>query len=190
VRAILKQKTDPTHRRLDDAYGQIDLASFAGYALFLRAHTLSYGILAAKDFADPALSTSVRAVHALLSRDLDVLRVENDAQTDSMAEIHFDTPLHPLGVHYVLAGSHFGKRVLLKRWSRSDDARVLAAGAYLDTNILSDDWPSVLEALVEIPENTPEVDAVIDSALWTFNLFGSCLKTVSGASLEGACGPA
>lgn len=186
VRAALKTRTDPTHRRLDDAFGHVNLATFSGYALFLRVHERSYAALSEMAHADRALSTLVSAVHPLLQQDLKSLGIKAHAAHATGAV----PALHPLGVRYVLAGSHFGKRVLLKRWSRSEDVRVLRAGTYLDSDLLRDDWPSVLSALSYVPPDAPDADAIVDSALWTFNLFGTCLKDMQGADMEAACGSA
>ncbi len=183
VRTAIKTQTDPTHRRLDDAFGQLDLASFAGYTTFLRAHHHAYAALSKVFQAQGGLSKTILAVQQLLERDLSRLRVQPSAP----APTEHRAAMHPLGAHYVLAGSHFGKRVLLKRWSRSADARVLASACYLKSDLLQNDWRGVLDALSETSSNSPDAAAIIESAQWTFELFGISLTRARESGLEVSC---
>jgi len=184
VRDVLKKQTDPTHRRLDDAFSEINLATMAGYALFLRTHYLAYSALRSPASCDAALSKTVVEAQSHLEADLSCLGVDaaNPPPRSTVPR------LHAFGIHYVLAGSHFGKRVLLKRWSRSEDSRVLQAGAYLNSDILREDWKPVLGALECVTPDSTEAAEIIDSAEWTFDLFGTCLKEAARADLETASG--
>lgn len=186
MRALLKQRTSETHRRLDDAFGELDLTTFDGYALFLSAHQRAYAALEASGVTDKGLRSTLEAVHGLLKQDLSALGipVATPDRTNASAIVH------PLGTHYVLAGSHFGKRVLLKRWSRSKDERVLASAHYLKGETLREDWSSVLAALSETPSDEAAANAIVDGALSTFNLFGKSLKEAANAELEPRFEPA
>lgn len=186
MRALLKQRTSETHRRLDDAFGGLDLTTLRGYTLFLSAHQRAYAALEASDMADASLRSTLHIVHDLLRRDLSTLGVP----VATVESANTGASGHPLGVHYVLAGSHFGKRVLLKRWSRSKDERVLSSAHYLKGETLREDWSSILAALAEIPPDDATADAVIHGALLTFNLFGKSLKEAADTEMEPRFEPA
>ena len=186
MRALLKQQTNETHRRLDDAFGELDLRTYGGYTLFLRAHQRAYAALEASPITDVRLRATLETVHGLLKQDLSTLGLPAATPGKGAA----DASAHPLGTHYVLAGSHFGKRVLLKRWSRSEDERVLASAQYLRGDALQKDWPIVLAALSEISPDGPTAEAVITGALSTFNLFGDSLTESAKMRMEERYEPA
>ena len=177
MRAILKTGTRQIHEQVDDAFSTLDLADYHDYSVFLNAHFRAYSTLCHHHPDQTPLGDALRDLRCLLARDLQSLGAANTiVQTQKMP-----STLHPLGIGYVIGGSHFGKRVLQKRWSKSTDTRVLHAGRYLDTHLLKELWMTMLVAL-NAEQN--EVPAIIESATATFALFFKSLTDAKAASTK------
>jgi heme oxygenase len=76
---------------------------------------------------------------------------------------------HASGVDYVLAGSHFGAAMLVKRLERSADPRVRGATHYLSGGHLRSIWPHVVEDLAAL--DPKGLQAATVAAGWTFAIF-------------------
>ena len=185
MRERLKQETDAVHRRLDDAFSLLDLSNPEDYRVFLAANADAYRAVLDALPPENALAETIGGLHALLLGDIAALTGEAHRR-----QLHKtpDTP-HSLGVQYVLAGSHFGKRVLTKRWSKSQDARVLAAGAFLANDVLPAMWPTTLKMLDDIDPKNDEANVIVYSAHGTFSIFHDSLNQHSTQRVDPLSGP-
>ncbi|MEM8750667.1 MAG: biliverdin-producing heme oxygenase [Pseudomonadota bacterium] len=174
MRRTLREKTARSHARVDAAYSQLDLADEADFARFLQAHHLAYRHLQSL-FAEQS-DLNLAEIVLLLERDLTEMR----APVLRADQASLPSPDNRLGCLYVLAGSHFGKRVLLKRWSRSSCAAVKRAGHYLNSDLLAAAWPGVVEQLAGIPDGALWNYVIVNSADRTFQLFYEALQFVIG----------
>lgn len=168
VRHFLRERTRPAHERTDDAFTTLDLSERGDYGSFLASHYLAYSVLEPVFAADLPVEARPPVMTGFLAEDLAILGVD---MPDAMAG-GFDGDA--LGAAYVIAGSNFGKRVLLKRWSRSTDPAVLAAGRYLGSPALTEYWP-VLNGVIDGAEDCERLAAGADA---TFQLFERCLAQV------------
>lgn len=167
ARFHLRDSTRAEHERTDAAFSALDLAQRDDYRVFLTSHLLAYRSL--EPVFGAALSDALRppSMAGFLADDLRALDV---------AEPEMDGPVfdgNALGAAYVVAGSHFGKRVLSRRQGRSDDDVVRSAGHYLGSSALKTYWPVLLQ---EIEQASPdELERLADGASAAFTLFADCL---------------
>lgn len=168
MRALLKTRTQQIHDTVDAAFSTLDLTSRAGYCQFLSAHFLAYSTLAR---GNAALSSSIgdatTQLRDLLAADLGTLGVESPGSDGA----GLAPALHPLGVGYVIGGSHYGKRVLQKRWSKSADSTVQATSLYLGSDLPARVWVATLAGLDHVDSGAEAAREIIDSAIATFDLF-------------------
>ncbi len=172
LRDRLKKDTDDVHRRLDDAVSELDLSQPEQYRLFLATNADAYGAVLSALPRKSALATQIAGLRSLMLTDLHALTGEHHRSAHKSPA----QTAHPLGVQYVLAGSHFGKRVLTKRWSKSADPRVLAAGSFLHNDVLGALWPLTLSALEKINPQDDEANVIVRSAASTFDIFYAGLR--------------
>ena len=176
MRSQLKQWTTKTHARLDQRMSMLVLADRADYTAFLRTHQAAYAILLRGVPSQHWFSATLCCALADLSADLGQLGVD-PMQLDGLTP---KTDIHPLAIAYVIAGSHFGKHVLRRRWSRSDDDLVLSAGAYLSNRALKDAWARLMAEFETISAPEQAVRQLGPDADGVFALFMDCLARAQG----------
>ncbi len=172
MRLQLKQWTSATHDQLDQRMSMLILTDLGDYAVFLRTHHAAYAVLLETLPARHWMYAPIHNALADLSADLAQIGVK------PMLPVRLEPRcnIHPLAVAYVVAGSHFGKHVLHRRWARSTDRAVLSAGAYLASDGLKQAWHRLMRAFDTItapeqllPQLGPDADRV-------FGLFRDCLE--------------
>jgi|GEM_PF-793733 len=173
ARHHLRSATRETHERTDAAFSTLDLADAGDYAVFLGSHWLAYSALEPAFAATLPMAQRPPAMAALLAADLRALDVAAPALT--VPAFTGDA----LGAAYVVAGSHFGKRVLARRQGRADSDGMRAATAYLASPALAEYWP-VLQAAIEGagPDERARMTAGADAA---FALFAECLTKIAAS---------
>ncbi len=167
MRTKLKQHTAAAHQRVDQAVSTLSLAHRASYITFLRTHQLAYRALLPALPADNWVSSILRRVLTTLNQDLDIMDVPGLPRP----MIGLRDPIHPLGVAYVVCGSHFGKRILRRRWSLSRDPQVRAAGAYLSCDELKAGWLRFLHDIEALTDPANDLKLLAADADRTFGLF-------------------
>jgi len=169
MRDALKAETQQIHETVDDAFSTLDLTKRADFAVFLTAHHLAYSALKQSCPWPSFISGELDGLQDQITADLGNLECPRASAVFRPELAIFD----PLGVGYVIGGSHFGKRVLRKRWSRTTDGRVRAADQYLNTDLLDRVWAKTITALDEPCLDDPRKEIVAASATATFELFYS-----------------
>ncbi len=171
MRSQLKQWTTKTHALLDQRMSMLVLADRSDYATFLQTHHAAYAILSMGLPSQHWISATLHCALTDLSADLGRLGVDS-MPLDGLTP---KDDIHPLAIAYVVAGSHFGKHILHRRWSRSDDDLVLSAGAYLSNTVLKDAWARLMSEFETIPTPDQAVQQLGPDADWVFVLFMACL---------------
>ena len=169
ARLHLRDVTRPTHERTDAAFSTLDLADRADYGLFLSSHWLAYSALEPVFAADLPAAIRPPAMTGMLAADLRAL----GTSPPDIAPPAFEGDA--LGAAYVVAGSHFGKRVLSRRHARSDDDRVRAAGTYLASPALAAYWPLLQDGIERATAIPGRLGHLVEGANATFALFAACL---------------
>lgn len=117
LRLRLRQDTRAAHERLDVIAGALNLARRADYVRFLSAHASAYDVLRHADRDTSALMYQrMRAAQA----DLAVLGA--DAQ-ETQPNLSVDPCIEPIGLSYVILGSHLGARQIVKQVTASSPTR-------------------------------------------------------------------
>ena len=165
ARAHLRASLADAHERVDATFSKFDLATANGASKFLTAHLVALRVL--NDTFGCSHGIDYAATKSLVEQDLILLG--RDTRNAPSFDGTFDAS-HGLGAAYVVAGSHFGKRVLLKLWSRSQDPRVLSAMNFIETDTLAQAWPDVMREIAG-QYDTPEFEATMIGAKMTFAMF-------------------
>lgn len=166
VRQFLKQETLGEHLRVDKAISQLNLAHADGLRQFLCIQNIAlHKINAAWDISG---LVDIPALIKLTERDLSVLG--GTLPNVVLRDVSYTEYLGPA---YVLAGSHFGKRVLQRRWMGASDPLVREAGAFLGTDILDQSWHPVISLLTESPITARA--RIAAAARRTFNIYFSAI---------------
>lgn len=82
----------------------------------------------------------------------------------------------PLGVRYVILGSHLGARMLQRRWRRSQLARVQAAGTFLAASASSAGWAELCDELAARDAYGDACENVVKDAHGVFDLYLTCAE--------------
>ena len=165
LRARLRAETRPEHEALDAAFGALDLSEPRDYATFLRAHH------AASTLIEPLIAPAPGRVAALVS---DIGQIGGEV-TCGFAYPALQNA-HPLGLAYVVAGSHLGAKVLRKRVESASIERFRNAKRYFALPGTAEHWQAVLDSLTNVKPT--EADAVIDGARIGFGCFAAALVFV------------
>ena len=171
LRQRLRGATAEAHARLDSRFNAVDLASLSGYRQFLEANAAALLPLesalidsgVSRIFNDwPARSRR----HAILD---DLADVDGEALPLLVPELlDFGAVL---GTMYVLEGSRFGAKFLLKTVAGSPDPQVAGATAYLRHGEGQRLWPSFLAALETHAAALDSDESAIRGARQAFELF-------------------
>ena len=166
-RSQIRCKTHFHHQRVDDLYSQLNLAERVDYTHFLTSHFIAFGALNHNHWNDLVLKKFIAENRDLLRSDL----IKLDVDVDKIPEITFGSNDCTMGVEYVLSGAHFGKQILVGRWSASADHITLSAGAYLQSNLGRALWKRFTQRLDAISLSDNEKDVIFNSACCAFDLF-------------------
>lgn len=158
----LRRDTRTAHDAVDRAFSRFDVRTVAGLGGFLGAQREVAAMLRdAMDPSDPLLDV-LRPTLDDLDHDLAVLgHVRPAAPLAPPAAPGSD---HPLARSYVWLGSRLGMRMVARRWYRSADARVAAAGRSVARLQERSDWRPVSAALDAMSGRGREADAVTHAA--------------------------
>lgn len=170
LRLCLRSVTAEAHNRLNARFTGLDLTSLAGYRQFLEAN------------AAALLPLEMALVHARVgrifpdweerSRQMAIL--DDLARTGGrFAPLPLPGPLDfggVLGAMYVLENTRLGLRVLLNTVTRSTDADVLHATAYLRHGAGHNFWQGFLDVL-ESHSATLHEQSAIDGAVRAYEMF-------------------
>jgi heme oxygenase len=167
VRQFLRRETVGEHLRVDSAVSKLDLAERDGLRRFICIHNKALRLIDASwDVSD---LIDIRALISLTEQDLSVLgTTPPKVVTESMCYTEH------LGPAYVLAGSHFGKRVLHGRWMRTSDPVVQRASSFLCTDILAQSWHQVMSVVEQSP--TAARARIAAAARRTFNIYHTVIQ--------------
>lgn len=166
----LFELTRQANEQAGSSFAMLDLAEHHDYSIFLASHYLAYSVL------EPAFASLPEAMRppvmtGLLANDLAALGIN----VPSVIPDYFDSDA--IGAAYVIAGSNFDRRTLLKRWSRSNDPVVASAGSYLGSHALVEYAP-IIHAFIENIEDEKRVSQGVYEA---FRLFERCLDHIKSA---------
>ncbi len=104
---------------------------------------------------------------SLVTADLNALRLNTEPFSSSLV----NDDLHPLGLTYVIAGSHFGNKLLLQKWATASDPCVLLAGRFLSSTAMKDYWRYFAEYLRTTLFTLTDQQRIIESAKTCFGVF-------------------
>lgn len=160
LRAVLREATAAEHGRLDAAMGTLDLSRPEDYARFLRVQLAGREPVEAW-LAAVAGTDAPPPMSPLIRTDLEALGVDAPRQTG--------TPFDPgtaegaIGTAWVLAGSHLGNRMMLRRLAERAPAGWPVA--FLSDEQMAAHWRAILPAL---STDRPDPAPAIASARATF----------------------
>ena len=182
LRLCLRSITANAHARLDAQLGALDLASLAGYRLFLEASAAALlpleADLTAARVAEIFPDWELRSRKAAILSDL--VRIGGQ-----MEPLPFRHPLDfggVLGTMYVLEGSRLGARVLLNTVKHSTDPQVLHATTFLRHGAGHHFWPSFL-AVLESQAAADHEASAIDGAVRAFAMFERAAARICGPAV-------
>ncbi len=164
LRERLRSDLAPCHDQLDRFFSDIDLATWSGLSLFLRAHRAAFAAIRPAPggrTGQPLLDTMIAAIDA----DLRHLQAPPPPLMPAL------TLTHAGAQDYVLLGSRLGSHVLRRRWQGATDPHLQGAGAYLSLPPLTDRWRAYCEAAGARPAEGTEADAELVQARLLFELF-------------------
>ncbi len=167
-RHYLKAETRAEHEALDAHFAEVDLSSEAGLALFLRMQ-----ISALKTIEPLMQSATFAAPPPQLHLAIADLAQLGHAAPDAVPFAGSNP--HPVGLIYVVAGSHFGARVLQKEWGKSTSARVQSAGSFLYSTDMKPYWAIFSETLADEPFGLEERNKICVTAKQCFATFRDAL---------------
>lgn len=165
LRVALKAETRSHHDRVDALLNPNDLSSRTGLGRFLLMQAGALSVLE-PIMDDPRYLPPPRQLD-LVKADLETLSIS--AAPFASALVTDD--LHPVGLTYVIAGSHFGNKVLKNNWAATTDPRVLLAGRFLCSVAMKDYWPRFSDYLRKSAFEPPERSRIIRSAKTCFRVF-------------------
>lgn len=171
-REILKAQTRVAHERVDRAFSRFDLSHPIGYRCFLETHytvlPACERVLALSNAATLLPDWPTRVRTRALEHDLMALGV------DTAPDMTYAEPLAfaaAFGMMYVLEGSRLGGAILASRLPANSDAIREGATQYLRHGEGLQLWSSFVATLNTSQYVCDEMNAVLASALRTFELF-------------------
>jgi heme oxygenase len=179
LRFALREGTRVSHQRTDDAFSELDLTTREGLGTYLLAQDLALSAIEpllrdAKDLPPLPLRRH------LVTKDLGALGIERPD-----VNLAFSKDAHPLGVAYVIGGSHLGGQILEQRWSQSRDPAVLGAHNFVKSAALRQYW-SGLQVFLKAPApSVATLHHVLQGADLTFDHFRHALRLVQGEMARG-----
>lgn len=165
LRERLRRGTASAHARVDALFGSCDFATEHGYATFLGAQARAWETLR------PMLDAASLERADALRRDLVELGLPVPVPWRDVALPHQLL----LGHRYVLEGSRLGSAVLLRRLFAKAPAIAERASHYLTESEKIDRWKHLSTSLQKDDANPAIAEAVIEDALFVFDLFEKSL---------------
>jgi heme oxygenase len=178
LRMMLRAGTRIEHELTEQAFEAFDVATSAGLHRFLLAHRMALETARSRTGSDARAGQEIAFM-------LDLIRTDLASLGDSAVlpiDISDSTPLHPMGVRYVLLGSRLGSQILAERVSTSPEKNLQSAGTYVSDRTLLPAWKSLLQTLEGADAAAQEGDIRM-SAAETFKLFRDAAEKVRQAVL-------
>lgn len=176
---IIRQATQTSHRRLDDALCRLNLAIPLYYESFLRSQAEAlFPIEAAldRDGVERIIPDwRARARTAALTHDLKALGIA----CDPLPMPYFRSDAEMFGAVYVLEASRMGERVMLARLAEDPESSAMNATAYLRHGFGKRFWPSFLALLENHPDVQADPTGVVHGADIAFAMFEDTLLPVT-----------
>jgi heme oxygenase len=167
TRETLRRETRVDHRRVDDAFGMLDISTYNGLATFLQAHLLA--LAAIEPIVAWLTPTELRPPQMLELLQNDLARLDmKPLPSASFSHLNYS---NPVGLSYVIAGSHLGSAFLRMTWNNTSDIRVLAAGNYRNSQKMRAYWPNLLLHFKHTNYDEEEIKLIVGGAKAAFNTF-------------------
>lgn len=169
LRDRIRSDTSMEHKRLDDCVSNLSLRSKSGLSVYLRSHLTAYNVIS-KQVKNAPDYIGKRARLAI--KDLEILG-SNSERIDFSFILG---PVEPIGLQYVIEGSHLGARILVREWALSLDDRVKAAKFFINDTSLAEPWKSTINVLKSTESNSSKSDKVVETANNCFQLFRAAFQ--------------
>jgi heme oxygenase len=181
-RECLRAATRGAHSKADHLFGCFDLADPEAYRRLLAVHQ------AVVPFCETILEASgvdalisdwpSRTRAAALAEDLAIIGAGSGSALGLASQV--DAPA-AFGMLYVLEGSRLGGAVLIRRLEANPDVNCRSAMHYFGHGEGLNLWPSFVVAFDKSPDVLGNYEAVVSSALETFELFICAARASLGA---------
>lgn len=169
LRDRIRIDTRHEHEKLDQFVSHLNLSTNIGLGTFLKSQLGAYSVIYSQ-LPNPPKYIKHRSRLAL--SDLNALGITIEGSKLNYAL----GPVDPMGVRYVVEGSHLGGRFIRKIWAQSENQRVKAAGTFLSDESLATPWKETLETLKAMDSETKQADSIVKSAIRCFELFQTSFK--------------
>lgn len=178
--SLLREKTGPSHERLDASFGSLDLARRDDLARFLAAHAIGLAPMfpVFRSFVEERLGLDCPDYPAMLAADLAALGIDADAlpsleTPDEIAPIGAEA-----GVGYVICGSRLGLAMIRQRgyWGEAEGFR----SAYMTDGRGHDAWKALVPQLRGQPATPPMAEAAQAAAMAAFDTFSAAFAASAG----------
>ncbi len=179
-RIRLRNDTALKHQEVDDLFSELDISKRQDYSVFLNANFIALKAIE-NHFSSLKCKFDVPPIQSnLLYQDICNLGEEANITQD------IDLPGLPssLGMAYVVSGAHFGSSVLLKRVSASNDAKVLSARSYLQSNDMKRYWPIVMQQIKQTIRTEADYHVLVKGALTAFNIYFDSFNLIKQENLS------
>lgn len=179
-RSRLRNDTALKHQVVDDLFSELDISKHHDYSVFLSANYIALKAIE-KHFSSLQCKFDAPPIQSnLLYQDIRNLGLE----TNNTQDINLPGLPNPLGMAYVVSGAHFGSSVLLKRVSASDDALVLSARSYLQSNDMKRYWPIVMQQIKQTIKTEADYHVLVKGALAAFNIYFDSFNLIQRENLS------
>ena len=184
LRLRLREQTQSDHDAVERLFDRHDVSTPTGMTIFLQAHNIALARFDASLSRATAQSTlHIPSLREAIARDLDMLGVEMATPDAQPAP---ESPPHPLGLIYVIAGSRLGAKILAKRVADSRSPDVRHALAYLTCNDADQMWVQT-RTLLERWFGSALIEAqIITSAKTGFQWFAEAFHQAESLTLTNA----
>ena len=164
-RWILRENTREKHDAVEREFDKFILNSTSGMSAFLSAHWLALNACQNMFSTVNHLKIDISLLKRLIECDLEGLGAKKPDENLLYAESH-----NPVGMAYVIAGSHLGAKVLTARLKAEAEPVILENLSYLGNNHLKDVWKHFCTDVgdVDIPD---DADLIVSGANAGFELF-------------------
>lgn len=176
LRDALRSELDGHHANTEAAFELFDLTTRAGYTGFLRSHLLSLSTMKSVHAEPNIYGLDFQHLENEILKDLEALNAQ-----PFYAPLKTHIPTDPLGVSYVVSGSHFGSQFLRKKMRSSRDLPEEGCYRYLESSHLKNVWKNILPSLTAgylRQENLASIKAAAE----TFLLFGLAAEQIAGTT--------
>ncbi len=165
LRFFLRAETRQCHTDTEAAFGRFRLETRSGFTDFLTAHRQALLVVRPVFERQNPFEVKVESLLDDIDHDLEILG-EKSTDIDDPETID----AHPVGVSYVLAGSHLGASLLLRSVSEQTDPVLKKSTNYLANSHLGSVWKRMLSDF-ETGRWEEDKLAILDGARKTFGVF-------------------